>query len=318
LQLAERLRKSGKVFVVALAGDSGSGKTTISTGMKRMLGEDLVSSFSMDDYHSLDREERKARRITPLDPEANRLQLLAKHLAALRKGETIQKPVYDHSAGSITGPVPFKSNPVLIIEGLHPFYTEELRKLTDFKIFVDPSRKVKRRWKIARDCKDRSYQPEDVMKEILEREPDYKMYVDVQKIHAEVVIKIEDSRLLHPPFQEQTWERYSVRLIQEMMDTPLPEVGLTIDLRTILKLSEHEFTIGFHRDDYYGKKVGVMTIDGELHKGMIEELEEQLCSLIGHYAPVCDRNGSEYISAIGMAQLILCWRLLEKLEHYLP
>jgi len=317
LRLADRVKESGRVFIVGVAGDSGSGKTTLSSGMRRLLGEDMVSSFSLDDYHSLDREERKIEGVTPLNPRANHLDLLAEDLAAIRLGEAIRKPVYDHSAGRITGPVLFRSSPVLIIEGLHPFYTEELRRQTDLKIFVDPSRVVKRRWKVRRDCGDRGYRPEEVMKEILEREPDYKRYVDIQKIYAEVVVKIEDSRLI-PPMTEQSIERYSVRMIQEMMEVPLSEIGLTIDLSTLLRLAEHEFSLSFQRDDYYGNRVGVMTIDGELHKSMIEDLEQALCSLTGRpYIPVCDRDGDEYVSAIGMAQLIFCWRLLEKMVYLL-
>mgnify|MGYP001043210786 CR=1 FL=1 len=317
MRLADRVKESGRVFIVGVAGDSGSGKTTLSSGMRRLLGEDMVSSFSLDDYHSLDREERKIEGVTPLNPRANHLDLLAEDLAAIRLGEAIRKPVYDHSAGRITGPVLFRSSPVLIIEGLHPFYTEELRRQTDLKIFVDPSRVVKRRWKVRRDCGDRGYRPEEVMKEILEREPDYKRYVDIQKIYAEVVVKIEDSRLI-PPMTEQSIERYSVRMIQEMMEVPLSEIGLTIDLSTLLRLAEHEFSLSFQRDDYYGNRVGVMTIDGELHKSMIEDLEQALCSLTGRpYIPVCDRDGDEYVSAIGMAQLIFCWRLLEKMVYLL-
>ncbi|MEA2045391.1 MAG: phosphoribulokinase [Euryarchaeota archaeon] len=317
MRLADRVKESGRVFIVGVAGDSGSGKTTLSSGMRRLLGEDMVSSLSLDDYHSLDRDERKIEGVTPLNPRANHLDLLAEDLAAIRSGEAIRKPVYDHSTGRITGPVPFRSAPVLIIEGLHPFYTEELRRQTDLKIFVDPSRAVKRRWKVRRDCGDRGYRPEEVMKEILEREPDYKRYVDIQKIYAEVVVKIEDSRLI-PPMAEQPIERYSVRMIQEMMEVPLSEIGLTIDLSTLLRLAEHEFSISFQRDDYYGNRVGVMTIDGELHKSMIEDLEQALCSLTGRpYIPVCDRDGGEYVSAIGMAQLILCWRLLEKMVYLL-
>ncbi len=315
--LPERLRESGRVFVVAVAGDSGSGKTTLSRGIRRLLGEDLVSTFSMDDYHSLDREERRVRGITPLNPAANHLDLLAEHLEALRKGEEIDKPVYDHTDGKIKGPVPFRSAPVLIIEGLHPFYTPELRREIDLKIFVDPSRSVKRRWKIKRDCVDRHYEREAVMKEILEREPDYKMYVDVQKIYAEAVVKIEDSRLPPPLSAEKPPERYSVRLIQEVMETQLSEVDLTIDLSALFRLAEHEFSIAFQRDDYYGKRVSVMTIDGELHRSMIEGLEEKLCSLMGSQAPICDRAGGEEVSATGMVQILLCWRLLEKLQLHL-
>ena len=315
--LPERLRSSGRVFVVAVAGDSGSGKTTLSRGIRRLLGEDLVSTFSMDDYHSLDREERRVMGITPPNPGANRLDLLAHHLGALRRGEEIDKPVYDHTDGTIKGPVPFRSAPVLIIEGLHPVFTPELRREIDLSIFVDPSRSVKRRWKIKRDCIDRNYEREAVKREILEREADYKIYVDVQKIYAEAVVKIEESRLPAPLMGETPKDRYSVRLIQEMMEADRSEVELKIDLSAIYRDAEEEFSIAFQRDDYYGKRVSVLTIDGELHSSMIEGLEETLCRIMGSQTPICDRSCGGVVTSTGMVQILLCWRLLEKLERHL-
>lgn len=314
--LTERIIDSGKVFIFAVAGDSGSGKTTLSSGIKRILGEENVISFSMDDYHSLDRLQRKDLGITPLNPAANYLDLLADHLEALRRGEGIDKPVYDHNTGQIRGTVPFGPAPVVIVEGLHPFYTERLRHLTDIKIFVDPSRSVKRLWKVRRDVGERGYSPEAVMSEILQREPDYKLYVDTQKIYAEIVVKIQESRF-HPSIWETEQpkpELYSVRLIQQMLYQPVPEVDMTIDLSKILLSSEHEFSLEFERDDYYAKKVGVMTIDGEIHQSMIDHLEQKLGRTLGTYAAISDRR-KEYVNAIGVAQLILTWRCVEKLEH---
>ncbi|MCX6669038.1 MAG: phosphoribulokinase [Methanothrix sp.] len=315
--LIDRIIDSGRIFVFGIAGDSGSGKTTISRGIKRILGEETVASFSMDDYHSLDRRQRKEQGITPLHPTANHLDLLAEHLESLRRGEAIDKPVYDHGSGEIKGTVPFGPAPVVIVEGLHPFYTERLRNAIDFKIFVDPSRVVKRLWKVRRDVGERGYGPEQVMAEILQREPDYKLYVDIQKIYAEIVVKIQESRfplsLLETGSQP---DRYSVRLIQKMLEQPVSEVDLTIDLSKILRNSEHEFSIEFQRDDYYGKKVGIMTIDGEIHQSMIAELERRLGDTLGTYAIISDRR-QEYVNAIGVAQLILTWSCLEKLENLL-
>ncbi len=315
--IMDRIKKSGRVFVFGIAGDSGSGKTTISRGIKRILGEEMVCSFSMDDYHSLDRKSRKQRNITPLHPEANHLDLLADHLEMLRRGQAIDKPVYDHSIGEISGTVPFGPSPVVIVEGLHPFYTPRLRSLIDFKIFVDPSRSVKRLWKVRRDVGERGYQPEQVMAEILQREPDYKLYVDIQKIYAEIVVKIQDTRF-HPSLLETgaapDW--YSVRLIQQMMEQPVSHVDLTIDLSKILRSSEHNFSIEFQQDDYYGKKVGIMTVDGEIHQSMIADLEKKLCDSLGTYAVISDRQ-EQYVNAIGLSQLVLTWSCLEKLDHFL-
>ena len=315
--IMDRIKESGRVFVFGIAGDSGSGKTTISRGIKRILGEEMVATFSMDDYHSLDRTQRKERNITPLHPAANHLDLLADHLEALRRGEGIDKPVYDHSIGVVHGTVSFGPAPVIIVEGLHPLYTERLRSLIDFKIFVDPSRSVKRLWKVRRDVGERGYDPAQVMAEILQREPDYKLYVDIQKIYAEIVIKIQDSRFIQTSLQagpEIDW--YSVRLIMQILDQPVSEVDLTIDLSKILHRSEHEFTIEFQRDDYYGKNVGIMTVDGEIHQSMIASLEKKLGDALGTNAVISDRR-QEYVNAIGLAQLILTWSCVEKLEHLL-
>ena len=93
--IMDRIKESGRVFVFGIAGDSGSGKTTISRGIKRILGEEMVCSFSMDDYHSLDRRQRKERNITPLHPEANHLDLLADHLepCGARRGSTSRSTI---------------------------------------------------------------------------------------------------------------------------------------------------------------------------------------------------------------------------------
>lgn len=315
--LMDRIRESGRVFVFGIAGDSGSGKTTISRGIRRILGDRMAASFSMDDYHSLDRRQRKDLGLTPLHPDANHLDLLADHLLALRRGEAVQKPVYDHANGEIRGTVPFGPAPVIIVEGLHPFYTARLRSAIDFKIFVDPSRQVKRLWKVRRDVGERGYNPQQVMSEILQREPDYKLYVDIQKIYAEVVIKIQESRF-QPSLLETSPrpEWYSVRLIQKMLEEPVSKVDLTIDLSKILRTAEHEFSIEFERDDYYGKKVGIMTADGEVHQSMVADLEKRLCDSLGAQAVISDRR-AEYVNAIGLAQLVLTWSCVEKLEHLL-
>jgi len=315
--LKDRIRESGRVFVFGIAGDSGSGKTTISRGIRRILGEDMVATFSMDDYHSLDRRQRKERNITPLHPDANQFDLLAEHLEALRRNERIDKPVYDHRTGEISGTVPFVPAPVIIVEGLHPLYTERLRSQIDFKIFVDPSRSVKRLWKIRRDVGERGYETGQVMAEILQREPDYKLYVDIQKIYAQIVIKIQDSRF-HPSLldSQSTLDWYSVRLIMEIMEHPVSEVSMNIDLSKILRRSEHEFSIEFQRDDYYGKRVGIMTMDGEIHQSMISDLEKKLGESLGTDGMISDRR-EEYVNAIGLAQLILTWNCVEKLDYLL-
>jgi hypothetical protein len=63
-------------IMLSIAGDSGSGKTTITRGVVRVLGDNKVTHFSADDYHRYDRRQRAERGVTPLDPECNYLDVL--------------------------------------------------------------------------------------------------------------------------------------------------------------------------------------------------------------------------------------------------
>jgi phosphoribulokinase len=306
----DRIRDSGRIFLVAVGGDSGSGKSTFVRGITEMLGADLVSSFSLDDYHSLDREQRKKKKITPLNPRANNLSKLAADLRRLKSGKSIMKPVYNHADGTFGAPVKFKPTPVVIIEGLHPLYNESLRRLSDFKIFVDPDKRIKRMWKLKRDVRDRGHKKADVLAEMMVREPDYEKFIDVQKIYAEVVIEI------HPTEVSETDDIYSIKLIQLGADMPLGELDLSIDLSTLLHLSERNFSLKFQKDTCFGHPVGVLTMDGEIHRDVVKNLEDRISAYTGKRKLALFSN-KHYISTTNLAQLILCWRFIEKVDSLL-
>src|ERR687890_650085 len=83
-------------IVLGVVGDSGAGKTTLTRGLVRVLGDGNVAHLSADDYHRYDRHERAGLGITPLHPDANYLDILTQHLGHLRRGQPVLKPVYNH------------------------------------------------------------------------------------------------------------------------------------------------------------------------------------------------------------------------------
>src|SRR5579862_1090660 len=103
-QLNAERRLMPRPVMLGIVGDSGSGKTTITRGLVRVLGEDQISAFTIDDYHRYDRRQRAERNITPLDPECNHLDILAQHLTHLRNNDPIMKPVYQHTDGTFGAP----------------------------------------------------------------------------------------------------------------------------------------------------------------------------------------------------------------------
>ncbi len=177
----DAIARSPCIFAIGVAGDSGSGKTTFTGAIREIFGEELVSSISLDDYHRYDREERKALGITPLAPEANRIDGIEQDLGALKRGEAIEKPVYNHRTGAFDSPVPFAPKKILILEGLHTLFTARLRGLLDFTLFVDPDEEEKRFWKMKRDTGDRGYRSDEVEEERAGRAADYRVYIRPQR-----------------------------------------------------------------------------------------------------------------------------------------
>ncbi|HWE80242.1 MAG TPA: hypothetical protein VG265_01210, partial [Gaiellaceae bacterium] len=84
----------GRSIILGVVGDSAAGKTTLTRGLVRVLGEDNVTHVCVDDYHRYDRRQRAERGITPLDPECNYMDMMAQHIGHMRNAEPILKPVY--------------------------------------------------------------------------------------------------------------------------------------------------------------------------------------------------------------------------------
>ena len=142
--------------MLGIVGDSGSGKTTITRGLVRVLGEDQVTHFCTDDYHRYGRRQRSERNITPLDPECNHLDILLQHLQHLRAKEPIMKPVYQHSDGTFGPPEYLAPGRFVVCEGLLGFHNRELTDCFDVRVYLDPPEELRRHWKVQRDCSRRS------------------------------------------------------------------------------------------------------------------------------------------------------------------
>ena len=121
----DTIAASPYIFTIGVAGDSGSGKTSFTRGVRNIFGNDLVSTITLDDYHSLDRAGRQEQGITALNPQANRIGQLEQDLIMLKRGVPIEKPVYNHATGTFDPPAIFRPRKILILEGLHTLFTPD-------------------------------------------------------------------------------------------------------------------------------------------------------------------------------------------------
>ncbi len=178
----------GRSIILGVVGDSAAGKTTLTRGLVRVLGEDNVTHVCVDDYHRYDRRQRAERNITPLDPECNYMDIMASDLGHMRRAEPFLKPVYQHKDGTFGPLVRVDPARFSVVEGLLGYYTPELRRLFDVKIYLAPPEELRRKWKVQRDCTRRGYTTDQVLSELDRREPDSEAYIRPQRAHADIVV----------------------------------------------------------------------------------------------------------------------------------
>ena len=180
-----------KILTIGIAGGTGSGKTTLMKNIVSRFGND-VTVISHDNYYKrrddLTYEERCS--INYDEPAAFDTDLMIKHLARLRKGETIECPVYDftvHNRSDETLTIVPKR--VIIVEGILIFADEGLRDLMDIKIFVDTDTDVRLCRRIKRDVNKRGRTLESVLTQYLTTvKPMHEMYVEPSKKYADLVV----------------------------------------------------------------------------------------------------------------------------------
>ena len=305
----DTIAASPYIFTLGVAGDSGSGKTTFTEGIRSIFGTDLVNTLTLDDYHSLDREGRRRQGLTPLNPKANRIDQLEQDLVRLKSGVPVEKPVYNHTTGVFDPPVIFHPQKILILEGLHTLFTPALRKCLDFTLFVDPVKEVKTDWKILRDMKIRGYSRNAVIQEIAEREPDYERFIAPQKEFADAVIGIDYSEYGRHLGKERNV--YRITLSQNRMKHSIENIDLSLDLYSILSLSERNFSLKFLTSEHNGHKMGEMIMDGELSEHVVKKLELSIEQQTQVH-PISIFRNRKYVTAGDLAQLILCWRIIHR------
>jgi phosphoribulokinase len=191
-------------FVLGIIGDSGSGKSTVSRGVRELIGADRVSTLELDDYHRYSRAERQELQLTALNPMVHNLSLMQEHLQLLRRGRPVRNRSYDHTDGSFGPMRTLEPQEVVVVRGLLGFPTEELRASYDLTVFLYPEPELLFRWKLRRDTKSRGYSEAEVLKSIARHLLDSKMYVLPQADRADLVVRYEVPEWESPDTEVQT------------------------------------------------------------------------------------------------------------------
>ena len=179
------------VYVIGIAGGSGSGKSTFAARLREQF-PDSVALISCDNYYRAhDDIPLEERRLLNYDaPEALEFDLMVSHLKALKRGEAVDCPVYDFALHNRSDKIlRIDPKPVIIVDGILILSDPALRETFDLRIYVetDADERILRR--ARRDMEVRGRKIDDIMTQYLTTvKPMHEQYVEPSKKHADLIL----------------------------------------------------------------------------------------------------------------------------------
>ena len=179
------------IFVIGIAGGSGSGKTTFARRLKERFPDD-IALVSCDNYYLARRdmlfEERKKQNYD--SPEAFEFDLMIQQITDLKNGKDILCPVYDFSLHTRSDRVmEIQAKPIILIDGILIFAEPKLREIMDMRIYVetDADERILRR--ARRDMAERGRDLDGIIEQYLATvKPMHNQYVEPTKAYADIII----------------------------------------------------------------------------------------------------------------------------------
>ena len=167
------------------------GKSTLADNIKKEF-ENNISMLSHDYYYksydNLTYEERT--KLNFDHPDAFDTDLLIKHLNQLKKGKTIERPIYSfvkHQREKET--VTVEPNKVIIVDGILIFENKELRDMMDIKIFVDTDADIRLLRRLVRDLNERGRSLDSIITQYSTTvKPMHEEFVEPSKKYADIIV----------------------------------------------------------------------------------------------------------------------------------
>lgn len=180
------------MLIIGIAGGTGCGKTTVVNQIVEELPDNEVAVISQDSYYNdlahMSKEERS--KVNFDHPNSIDFNLLIDHIEQLRKGKSINIPVYSFVEETRTEEtIPVEPKKVIIVEGILVLSNPKLRALFDMKIYVhaDSDERLIRR--LQRDIKERGHDLEKVLHRYQTAvKPMHNQFIEPSKEFADIII----------------------------------------------------------------------------------------------------------------------------------
>jgi len=180
------------MLIVGIAGGTGCGKTTVVNKIMDEFPNNEVVVIPQDSYYKDNREIslEERQKINFDHPDSLEFSLLIDHLKLLKKGKSIEMPLYSYlTCLRAKETVTIKPARVLLVEGILILADAGLRSMLDIKVYVDADADDRLGRVIQRDIVERG---RSVLK-VLERyhdtvKPSHLQFIEPSKRYADIII----------------------------------------------------------------------------------------------------------------------------------
>ncbi len=182
------------MFIIGIAGGTGSGKTTVVKKIVEALPKGSVAVIPQDSYYKDQSDMPLEERLkTNFDhPDAFEWPLFAQQISDLKAGKAIEQPTYSYVISTrLKETVHVEPKDVIIVEGIMALYDKTLRDQMDLKIFVDTGADERLLRVITRDMSERGKDLETLIKKYREvLKPMHQEFIEPTKAYADIIIPL--------------------------------------------------------------------------------------------------------------------------------
>jgi uridine kinase len=179
-------------LIIGIAGGTGSGKTTVTAAILKLLQHERILVIQHDSYYR-DLSSYKGLKPDKINfdhPDSLETDLLVRHLQELREGKGVDQPIYNFTTHHRLKETQFlEPCKIIIVEGILIFVDRQLRELMDIKIFLDTDADERLIRRIRRDIMERGRSVDSVMTQYMTTvKPMHLEFVEPSKHWADIII----------------------------------------------------------------------------------------------------------------------------------
>lgn len=180
------------MFLIGIAGGSGSGKTTFAQKVVKLVDSDQVVHLHQDSYYlpTQPRELFMKGKANFDHPLAFDWPLLRSQLQAIKDGKSIAAPLYDFVASTRrTDTEAIGPARVCIFDGIYALWDDEIRSMMDLKIFLHVDADIRFIRRLHRDVKERGRNLDSIISQYYDSvRPMHRQYLEPTSQFADLMV----------------------------------------------------------------------------------------------------------------------------------